>query len=162
MSFLRKYAKNMKDPTASSSVPLQSFVPTGDFSVVYNHEEFQQDADMTYATVGTRGVPNWRHRSLYSCSLAPFKAETLFMSLSDSKHFTVDCFTKETCSCYFILNNWMSYSGIIIHDYCISLRFHVNNLLNVCKCHSVHFTWAWVLAFSFYIRAVYIRNNFLE
>lgn len=149
MSFLRKYAKNMKDPSALSSIPLQSFVPTGDVSVVYNHEEFQQDADMTYATVGIRGVPNWRHRSLYSCSL-------------DSKHFTVDCFTKETCSCYFILNNWMSYSGIIIRAYCISLRFHVNNLLNVCKCHSVHFTWAWVLAFSFYIRAVYIRNNFLE
>lgn len=137
MSFLRKYAKNMKDPTASSSIPLQPFVPTGDFSVVYNHEEFQQDADMTYATVGIRGVPNWRHRSLYSCSLAPFKAETLFMSLSDSKHFTVDCFTKETCSCYFILNNWMSYSGIIIHDYCISLRFHVNRSferLQVSQC----------------------------
>lgn len=149
MSFLRKYAKNMKDPSALSSIPLQSFVPTSDVSVVYNHEEFQQDADMTYATVGIRGVPNWRHRSLYSCSL-------------DSKHFTVGCFTKETCSCYFILNNWMSYSGIVIRAYCISLRFHVNNLLNVCKCHSVHFTWAWVLAFSFYIRAVYIRNNFLE
>lgn len=149
MSFLRKYAKNMKDPSAFSSIPLQSFVPTSDVSVVYNHEEFQQDADMTYATVGIRGVPNWRHRSLYSCSL-------------DSKHFTVDCFTKETCSCYFILNNWMSYSGIIIRAYCISLRFHVNNLLNVCKCHSVHFTWAWVLAFSYYIRVVYIRNNFLE
>ncbi|XP_034322052.2 uncharacterized protein [Magallana gigas] len=58
MSFLRKYAKNMKDPSASSSIPLQSFVPTSDVSVVYNHEEFQQDADMTYATVGIRGVPN--------------------------------------------------------------------------------------------------------
>lgn len=66
MSFLRKYAKNMKDPSASSSIPLQSFVPTSDVSVVYNHEEFQQDADMTYATVGIRGVPNWRHRSLHS------------------------------------------------------------------------------------------------
>lgn len=58
MSFLRKYAKNMKDPSALSSIPLQSFVPTSDVSVVYNHEEFQQDADMTYATVGIRGVPN--------------------------------------------------------------------------------------------------------
>lgn len=57
MNFLRKYAKNMKDPSAFCSIP-QSIALTSDVSVVYNQEEFQQDTDMTYARVEVRGVPN--------------------------------------------------------------------------------------------------------